>query len=261
MAWCPFATHKPLSENHTQGSITPRAVILHTAVSSSNSLFDFFQNSSNLESHFYVTDSGAIEQYMDTRVQADANKNANGFAVSIETEDGREIRPWTDPQLAALIRLCIWICDTHSIPKVQIPTANGSGIGWHVMFGAPGPWTPVAKVCPGAPRIAQTKTILIPAVASGVAQVGDDMQLTDEVNMWKGAAKARYTVEECLASAVGWGEENGKRIQAANAGLMAAIAALANDQDITVDEMRQIVNDAVEAHVEITGTVQISSKQ
>ncbi|HET6287964.1 MAG TPA: peptidoglycan recognition family protein [Amycolatopsis sp.] len=165
MAWCPFAVHKPLSENHTQGSITPRAVILHTAVSASDSLFDFFQNHSDLESHFYVTENGVIEQYMDTRIRADANKNANSFAVSIETEDGREIRPWSQAQLAALVRLVAWICDTHGIPKVQIPRADGAGIGWHVQFGAPGPWTPVAKSCPGMPRIGQTRDVLIPAVA------------------------------------------------------------------------------------------------
>jgi hypothetical protein len=167
VAWCPFAIHKPLSENHTQGAIVPRAVILHTAVSASDSLFSFFQNNSNLESHFYVTEEGVVEQYMDTQIMADANKNANAFAVSIETEDGRQIKPWTPAQLAMLIRLVTWICDTHHIPKVQIPTAYGSGIGWHVMFGAPGPWTPVSKSCPGTPRIAQTRAELIPAVARG----------------------------------------------------------------------------------------------
>jgi hypothetical protein len=167
MAWCPFAVHKPLSENHTQGSITPRAVILHTAVSASDSLFNFFQHNSDLESHFYVSEEGVIEQYMDTQIRADANKNANSFAVSIETEDGRKIREWTPVQLQALIRLVTWICDTHGIPKRQIPNAYGSGIGWHVQFGAPGPWTPVSKSCPGAPRIAQTRDVLIPAVANG----------------------------------------------------------------------------------------------
>lgn len=194
MAWCPFAVHKPLSENHTQGAIVPRAVILHTAVSSSKSLFDFFQNRSDLESHFYVTEEGVIEQYMDTTRRADANKNANAFAVSIETEDGGQIRPWSEPQLAALIRLVAWICDTHGIPKRLIPDAYGSGIGWHVQFGAPGPWTPVAKACPGAPRIEQTKNTLIPAVAN--YQEDDDLtpdqsrKLDEIVEQLTGSRKA-----------------------------------------------------------------------
>lgn len=167
MAWCPFAIHKPLRENATQGNITPRAIVLHTAVSNATSLFDFFQNNSNLESHFYVRENGVIEQYMDTEIMADANKNANGFAVSIETWDGGVIREWTDAQVVAIIRLCDWLCAVHKIPREQIPTSYGAGIGWHVMFGAPGPWTPVAKSCPGAPRIAQVKNIIIPAVKRG----------------------------------------------------------------------------------------------
>lgn len=166
MARYPKALWKPLRENVTQGKITPRAIILHTAVSDALSLFNFFQNNSDLESHFYVREDGTVEQYMDTGVRADANKNANDFAVSIETWDGRTIRPWTTRQVDSLVNLCDWLCRTHGIPRVQIPTANGAGIGWHVMFGAPGPWTPVSKSCPGVHRIEQTKKLIIPSVAA-----------------------------------------------------------------------------------------------
>ncbi|WP_116051670.1 peptidoglycan recognition protein family protein [Amycolatopsis palatopharyngis] len=183
MAWCPFAVHRPLSENHTQGGITPRAVILHTAWSGASSLYGFFQNNSNLESHFYVANDGTIEQYMDTGIRADANKNANGFAVSIETQDDRAIKSWNSAQLDALVRLVKWICDTHDIPKRRIESAYGSGIGWHVQFGAPGPWTPSAKTCPGGPRIEQVKNHIIPRVAGGgggAAPGGDDMSAAAE---------------------------------------------------------------------------------
>lgn len=88
----------------------------------------------------------------------------------------------------------------------------------------------------------------------------DDMQLSDNVRMWQGAAKATYTVEQCLASAVGWGEELGKRLAAANAGILAAIAASTKDPGITEARLEQIVNDAVAQHVQITGTVQIGPK-
>jgi hypothetical protein len=264
MAWCPFAVHRPLSENHLQGAITPRAVILHTAVSSSNSLFDFFQNNSDLESHFYVTEEGVIEQYMDTGIRADANKNANSFAVSIETEDGREIRPWTPPQLAALVRLVAWLCDTHKIPKRQILTADGSGIGWHVMFGAPGPWTPVSKSCPGAPRIAQTRDTLIPAVANGtsVPTGDDDMQLTDTLPWWNDANNKprQATVAQSLASAVGHAEYIEKQLAALSAsvsGLTAAVAAATKDPGISLDAVRQIVTDAVKQNIQITGELRV----
>lgn len=179
MTWCPFAIHKPLSENRTQGTITPRAVILHTAVSGAASLFDYFENRSDLESHFYVRDDGTIEQYLDTTRRGDANRNANSFAVSIETQDNGKIVPWTPAQLDALVKLVDWLCTVHSIPRVQIPTADGAGIGWHVMFGAPGPWTPVAKSCPGAPRIGQTRTTIIPRVAAGLTE-GDELNTAQD---------------------------------------------------------------------------------
>lgn len=198
MAWCPFAIHKPLSENHTQGGITPRAIILHTAVSNADSLFNFFQNSSDLESHFYVRDDGTIEQYMDTGIRADANKNANDFAVSIETWDGGTIRLWTTAQMNALVRLCDWLCRTHNIPRVRIPNAYGAGIGWHVQFGAPGPWTPVSKACPGGPRIEQVKNVIIPRVASGQIEERD-MDATQDAKLtaiWDWSRKLlRGTIE------------------------------------------------------------------
>lgn len=169
---CPFAVVKLLPENATQVKITPRAVILHTAVDSStpnSSLEPYFARGDvGVESHFYVMNNGTIEQYMDTCVMADANLNANSFAVSIETEDdgAPEQTPWTTAQLDSLVRLVSWLCDVHGVPRVLISSPTGSGIGWHAMWGAPSAWTPSAgKTCPGSPRIKQTTEIVIPRVA------------------------------------------------------------------------------------------------
>ena len=71
-------------------------------------------------------------------------------------------------QFEAIVNLVRWCCDAHNIPKVKCPTWNGTGIGYHIQFGAPGPWTPVAKSCPGPARIRQMPT-LIAAVAQGPA--------------------------------------------------------------------------------------------
>lgn len=164
MAVCPFATAKLLPESGTQPRITPRAVIMHSAAGR-GSLHRFFARSSSLESHFWVSERGVIEQYIDTGRRADANRNANGFAISIETESSpAATEPWTPAQLAAIVRLVRWCCDTHAIPARQIPAWNSSGIGWHIQFGAPGPWTPVAKSCPGPARIRQ-----MPALIAAVA--------------------------------------------------------------------------------------------
>lgn len=169
MSLCPFATHRLLPESETQPVIKPRAVILHSAAGR-GSLYEFFRTGSNLESHFWVASNGKIEQYIDTQVRADANLNANGFAISVETESSPQATErWTPAQAEAIVRLVSWCCETHGIPRQQIPTWDGAGIGWHIMFGSPGPWTPVAKSCPGPARVAQARDEIIPAVAAGGA--------------------------------------------------------------------------------------------
>ncbi|WET82427.1 hypothetical protein P3102_15070 [Amycolatopsis sp. QT-25] len=54
-----------------------------------------------------------------------------------------------------------------------MPMVRGS-VGT-VRFGAPGPWTPVAKSCPGMPRIGQTRDVLIPAVARNIPIEEEEM--------------------------------------------------------------------------------------
>ncbi len=180
MAICPFAVQRLLPENSSQPFIVPRAIILHTAVDSptpNSSIHDYFARSDvGVESHFYVKDNGEIEQYIDTGRSADANLDANGFAISIETEDdgNPDQNAWNSAQLNSLVKLCAWLCDTHKIPKSQIPKWNGSGIGWHSMWGAPSHWTPSAgKTCPGPKRIPQVP-LIIKAVASNTALQEDD---------------------------------------------------------------------------------------
>ena len=167
MAVCPFAEWRPLPQNATQARITPRSVILHSAVDGkSNDLWGFFSKNP-LESHFYVRADGHISQYMDTQVRADANRSANAFAVSIETDDNGDPdhQPWSDAQVLAIIKLVAWICDTHGIPKSQCPAWDKPGVGWHSMWGAPSPWTPArGKTCPGAARIAQIRTQILPGL-------------------------------------------------------------------------------------------------
>ena len=128
---------------------------------------------------------------MDTNVRADANGRANGYAISIETEDDGdpEGNPWTDAQLRALIDLNVWICETHGIPPELARTPTGEGLGWHSMWGfkdplrlegpVPNPWTPsFGKTCPGRTRINQFVTIVVPRVQDVL--FGDGMAVTQE---------------------------------------------------------------------------------
>ena len=145
--------------------IVPRLCILHVDAGNAETLFGWFNGpSGGVESHFFVKKDGAIEQYRSIFWQADANLNANNFAVSIETQ-GRAAGEWTAAQLASIKRLIVWLHETADIPYEVCETWDGQGVGYHVMFGAPGPWTPSAKTCPGPDRIAQFKTILTPWLA------------------------------------------------------------------------------------------------
>jgi hypothetical protein len=167
-----FAVKKPLPEAESQPRITPRVVIVHTMDGTLLGTDSLFRSKFKLESHFGIggpTDGadldGVIFQWMDTDREADANLDANAFAVSIETSDGGDpSRPWSPKQLDALVRLIGALCDHHGIPRQICDRADGSGLGWHVMFGAPGPWTPEVKTCPGPVRIKQLQDTVFPAV-------------------------------------------------------------------------------------------------
>lgn len=171
MALCPFAEHLLIPAGSNDPKITPRVAILHVDAGNAHSLYEYFRDrSGGIESHFHVRKDGVIEQYRDTDYQADANNLANDFAVSIETQ-GYGVGEWNDLQLASIKRLLLWLSKVHPIPLREIERWNGSGVGYHTLFGAPSEWTPVAKSCPGEDRKRQFHNDLVPWMATG----GDDM--------------------------------------------------------------------------------------
>jgi hypothetical protein len=184
---CPFAEWRPLPEATSQPKITPRVVVYHTAVGRLATTERFFRDSTGVESHLMVGGpwdgpelDGVIWQWMTLDRQADANLDANAFAISIETSDNaplrpEDIKPWSPKQLASLVRLGNWLAERFNIPRRQCPAWDAAGFGWHAMWGAPSHWTPSAgKVCPGPARIAQLKTIVFPAIFAG-RELEDDM--------------------------------------------------------------------------------------
>lgn len=165
MALCPFAVKKLIAPGSNDPRIKPRVAILHVDAGNAESLFDYFKDrSGGIESHFHVRKDGVVEQYRDTNFQADANNLANDFAVSIETQGFGE-GEWTPAQLAAIKRLLVWLNKVHGIPLRQVEAWDGSGVGYHTLFGAPSQWTPVAKSCPGPDRKRQFHSILVPWMA------------------------------------------------------------------------------------------------
>lgn len=177
MALYPTALKKLIPPGPTDPRIKARVVILHVAVSEQPSLYGYFNGPSNgVESHFYIRRDGTTEQYRDTDWQADANTDANGFAISIETQ-GMERGEWTPQQLDAIKALILWCHDVHDIPLQRCPAWDGSGVGYHTLF--PGRWDKRGASCPGPDRKLQFNQIITPWLTAP-APVEDDMPYTEQ---------------------------------------------------------------------------------
>lgn len=169
MARDPGSTWKPLPEAGPPDGRTKTQLIVHstgTLASAAANWGYFARGDIAVESTFIVGQSSADPtlQIMDSTDVADANGSANSRGISVEVV-GDGVGGYTAWQVAELVRIGRWARATHGIPPRIIPSHTEGGFGWHVMFGAPGPWTSVVgKVCPGRLRIAQLQTTVFPAI-------------------------------------------------------------------------------------------------
>src|SRR6266542_3301070 len=181
--WYPGAVKKEIRPGVNDPPIIPLGVILHTDAGNSASLYNYFNGpSGGIESHFHIPKKNPVEQYRDTGFEADANLKANSFWVnglrfgflSVETQ-GLESDPWNDYQLAEIKKLILWARSVHRDIQLRVcPGPFSAGIGYHTMFGSPGPWTPVAKSCPGPLRIKLVDDIRRRAAAETMALMNTD---------------------------------------------------------------------------------------
>jgi N-acetylmuramoyl-L-alanine amidase len=206
--------HKLLPEWNSQPVMTPKAIIDHSIVGSALGAWLYFRDKTSLESHFIVAKTGRIWQLMDTGRQADANRLANAYALSIETEDdgNPDIQPWTEEQLRSLVWLHTKLRQVHpTIPNRESRSCDDpAGHGYHTKFGAPSCWTPVAKSCPGTIRKRQWTSILLPAYLAGSISEGDMAEVTSfstEADKELRTA-ARLGSQDTLRSAVGTGPDD-----------------------------------------------------
>lgn len=167
----PFAVKRLIPPGSSDPRIEPRVAVLHVDAGNAGSLYDYFAHrSGGIESHFHVRSDGVIECYRDTNYQADANLAANDFGISIETQGYGE-GTWNAAQLGSIKRLLVWLNDVHPAIKLQkCDGPYGSGVGYHIQFGSPGPWTPVSKSCPGPNRIRQYNDVIVPWLRSGAKE-------------------------------------------------------------------------------------------
>jgi hypothetical protein len=179
-------SQRHLPEWRSQPKITPTTIIDHSIVGTGEGAWWLFAQRSTLESHFIICGAGDradgyIWQLMDTDRQADANLQANGYAISIETGDkgDPDRQPWTPNQLRSLIWLHAELRRVHpTIPNRRSRScADPAGHGYHTLHGAPSCWTPVSKTCPGTVRKRQWAETLLPAY---LADPKEDDDMTGE---------------------------------------------------------------------------------
>jgi hypothetical protein len=170
MAWCPFAQRLELQpESDDQAAIEPTQFILHSIAApwDERRIYEYWRDSTNLESHLGLDFDGSLGQFIGTETRADANAAANRRpdgtgAVSIETASNREhTDPWTDAQIDVLIRLGVWLHQRHGIPLRICRTADDPGYGYHGLHRA---WSTSGTACPGTARIRQFREIVFPGI-------------------------------------------------------------------------------------------------
>lgn len=192
MAWYPDAVRKVISPGPNDPPVRIIGAVLHVDAGNSTSLFDYFNTKSGgVESHLFIPKAARVEQYRDTAFEADAQWQGNSWIdpatgdrvgyLSIETQ-GYADGEWNQYQLDTIKKVLTWASVTHKFPLQVCKTPTSPGVGYHIMFGSPGPWTNVSKVCPGPNRVRQFENILAPWF-KGAPAVGkvDDLANADEV--------------------------------------------------------------------------------
>ncbi|MEV0445458.1 peptidoglycan-binding protein [Streptomyces spectabilis] len=156
-------------EGDAQPAIRPTQLIFHSIAApwTGRRTYEYWRDSTNLESHFFVEFGGDVFQYIGTQTRADANmyanKRADGTgAVSVETASNlKHTDPWTSSQISALIKLGVWMHKHHGIPLRICRSANDPGFGTHRMFPQ---WSQGGTACPGDARQRQFREIVFPGI-------------------------------------------------------------------------------------------------
>jgi hypothetical protein len=172
MAWYPGATRMELQpESDQQAAIRPTQFIVHSIIApwTAKRTYEYWRDSTNLESHFGLGYEGDLAQYIGTETRADANYQANRRpdgtgAVSIETASNTKgTDPWTAAQVEKLIQLGVWLHQKHGIPLRICRTASDPGYGYHRLHSA---WAVSGTSCPGDARVKQFREVVFPGIVA-----------------------------------------------------------------------------------------------
>jgi hypothetical protein len=216
MAWCPFATKYELQpESDSQPAIRPTQFIVHSIIApwTAKRTYEYWRDSTNLESHFGLGYEGDLGQFIGTQTRADANAGANrradgSGAVSCETASNLQgSDPWTDEQVEKLIRLGVWLHEEHSIPLRICRTHDDPGFGYHRLFPQ---WSTDGTTCPGDARVRQFRDVVFPGIVARANNTPppeeEDMTPEQAQQLTKAASQINTVYNE--RRFYSWGYEN-----------------------------------------------------
>lgn len=185
MTWYPGARKRELQpESDAQPAIRPTQLIFHSIAApwDGERMYEYWRDSTNLESHFGCAYDGELWQYIGTQTRADANASANRRpdgtgAVSVETASNlQHTDPWTDAQISALIGLGWWMHTEHGLPLRICRTWDDPGYGYHRLFA---PWSIGGTACPGNARVAQFRGEVFPGIVAAAGGHAPDTPVVD----------------------------------------------------------------------------------
>ncbi|WP_371480563.1 peptidoglycan-binding protein [Kitasatospora sp. NBC_00315] len=172
MAWYPGAERMELQpESDAQPAIVPTQFILHSIAApwTPQRIYEYWRDSTNLESHFGLGYDGSLAQFVGTQTRADANMYANRRpdgtgAVSVETASRLDSSdPWTAQQVERLIALGVWLHQQHGLPLRICRTWDDPGYGYHRLFPQ---WSDGGTDCPGDARVKQFGDTVFPGIVA-----------------------------------------------------------------------------------------------
>lgn len=219
MAWYPGAQRMELQpESDGQPAIVPTQFILHSIAApwTPTRIYEYWRDSTSLESHFGLGFDGSLAQFVGTQTRADASMYANRRpdgtgAVSLESASNLDhTDPWTDAQIDTIIRLGVWLHQQHGIPLRICRSWDDPGFGVHRMFPQ---WSDGGTACPGDARAAQFRDRVMPGIIAAAAghtpptstPVQEDDMTPQDLALRIGAQYAENgyepTVADCLHGA------------------------------------------------------------
>lgn len=175
-----------LPESNEQQPIRPTQLIFHSIIANwtARRTFEYWRDSTNLESHFGLGYAGDLGQYLPVNVRADANYRANRRpdgtgAMSMETaSNSTGTDPWTDAQIEKMIAVGVWAHQEHGLPLRICTTPDGGGFGYHRLHEAE--WAVLGTSCPGPARIKQFREIVFPGIVARANGTQEEEDMTPE---------------------------------------------------------------------------------